>query len=167
MYIRKQINDYLSEESLEDLEQSEGSVMLIYKMAEHRELNEKHMQYLSEFRKYDAIINEKKKEIEFAKKQSFVKRFIQMKTINEKIAELEAEIKVANKKIEEILQEDKIIYNQMIKIESEVNAFKQEIRKYSIKPQAIVDEYYRIIQRFQADKQGQGSGESEQIGPQM
>ena len=167
MYLKKDPIDYLSEESLEKLEQSEGAVILVHKLAEHSELSEKHIKNLSEFRKYDAIISEKKKEIEFAQKQSFVKRFIHMKTVKEKVEELKAEIEVAKKKIEEVLEEDKRVYEQMIKLEREVNSFKQMIRRFGIKPQEIVDEYHKIKKRFQAERKGQGSEESEQVGPQM
>ena len=76
-------------------------------------------------------------------------------------------INEAEKRVEEVLQADKIIYAKMIEIEREVNSFKQEVRRFSVKPQLIVDEYHKIKQRLQAEKQGQGFGGVEQNGPQM
>lgn len=140
----KDPKEYLSEESLEALDESIGAKMAVFYPEEHQALRIKHDAQLHEFNKFDMLLRLKKGQLKELKESGLFTKIFQRHQLKMKTESLEKEIEQTTLIIDSILEETGKLYREMVDLEKKINEFKKEIKKYGLTVEDIKQEYYRL-----------------------
>ena len=138
---------YLSDESLEALESSEGAIFCVHKPEQLETLRKKHEDNMQEYSLRSNYIKDKKKVLEDLKSKTFARLF-NINKIKQRIAATEADIIKSEEEISAFLKQTEKVYNEILAIEKEIGRFIKKIRIFGLTTDDIKKEYQQIKSRL-------------------
>ena len=146
------IKQFLSDESLEALDESYGAQILFVKIPKYEEVKEKHDAGVAMFVEKSAMIDKRKKEIKEIDEKGFFAWVVGFAKLRKQRKTLESEIAEIDNEITEVLEETGVYYREMTPIRKEIDEFKARLRMFGLTLDDIYTEYFKIKMRLEREK---------------
>lgn len=148
---------YLSEESLEALESSEGAKICIHRMNEVDVLKNKHENNMQQYNTMRERLLDLDKRMKNLQEKGLFAYLFRGKNIKQRKAALETEIGCIEKDICNHLRKTEEIFKELSEKEREIKLFSKKIKIYGLRIEDIVEAYHEIKKRLADEKVKSGS----------
>lgn len=135
---------FLSAESLEMLENSQGAQVLFVKIPKRDEVKTKHDEMFDKYHEADKLIHSKRDELKQLDNKGFFDVLVHYFAIRKKRKQLEEEIAKIDNQITDIINEMAVYYREMRDLNKEIDDFKKAIRMYGLTLEDIKNAYYKV-----------------------